>query len=206
MQNPSWPPFLDLLDSDRKAAIVEFYRFLIWTLNKVPPRPMRGLCMEDQEDVKHEILIHCIEKGFKVLRQYVPSAKPFAAWLYTVAHNVCVDCIRRKSLRSEEVSIHEDSNGKKLEHVLANPIDEERRHQMAHYKSIVMKVLEKMDDYCRILLGMAADEFTPREMALVLGLPPSKSKKVSDDLRYCREKLRKRLKQNGVDTGSIHRF
>lgn len=203
MLDPFWPSFLDRLDTDPKAAQIDFYRFLEWTLNRVPPEPMRSLCKEQQEDVKQEVFLHCIQEDCRVLRQYVNRGKPFAAWLYTVARNVCVDHIRKKKPRKEEVSIHEGSNGTGLENILANPADVLKRQVIARYIPIVKKMIERLDEHCRILLEMAADEFTPKEMALVLGLPASQNKKISDDLRYCREKLRKRLAEAGIDIGSI---
>jgi hypothetical protein len=50
---------------------------------------------------------------------------------------------------------------------------------------------------------MAADEFTPKEMVKVLRRPPRDNKKVSDDLRYCRRKLRKLLTEMGVDVSGV---
>ena len=203
MRDPSWPQFLDLLDSDTQAALAGFYRFLTWTFSKVPPRPVRSLRTEDQEDVKQEIFVHCIEKDFRVLRQYVPSGRPFAAWLYTVAHNVSIDYIRKKESNHKVVSIHEDSNGKSLENTLVNPIDEVKRFMIARYIPAAKKMMERLDEYCRLLLEMAADEFTPKEMVLALGLPTNQNKEVSDKLRYCREKLKKLLGEAGIDIGSI---
>jgi RNA polymerase sigma factor (sigma-70 family) len=203
MQNLSRPQFLDLLDSDPQAALTGFYRFLTWTFNKVPPRPGRTLCREDQEDVKHEVFVHCVEKDFRVLRQYIPSGRPFAAWLYTVAHNVSIDYIRKKEPKHKVVSIHKDSSGKSLKDSIVNPIDDAKRYMIARYVPIAKKMIGGLDHYCRLLLEMAADEFTPKEMVLALGLPSNQNKEVSDRLRYCREKLKKLLAGAGIDIGSI---
>jgi RNA polymerase sigma factor (sigma-70 family) len=203
MQNQSWPPFLDSLESDPKNSLEEFYRFLSRALRKVPPRPMRKLLKDDQEDMIHKVYVHCTKDDAAVLRRYVPGDRPFGAWLYTVAHHLCVDHIRREAPRKSEVSIHNNPNGGGLEDSLANPVNEERRGIAARYAQIVREIIAQLGDHCRVLLEMAADEFTPKEMVLVLRLPASENKKVSDDLRYCREKLRKRLRDKGINIDSV---
>ena len=204
MQNPSWPAFLNLLSSDPDAAFADFYRFAVGTLVAVPPRLMRSLSNEDREDLTQEIIYHCVKDDFRVLRQYVDKGRPFAVWLYAVAHNFCLDYLRSKGRNPDTTSIHENANGPGLENVLTDRHnDGQNRPELLELLTIVKKTLELVGEYCRVLLEMAADEFTPREMTLVLGMTPDQNKKVSDDLRYCRKKLKDRLAEKGIDIDSF---
>jgi len=200
MSEKTWPSFLDRLDIDPDAAFKGFYRFAWKTLNQVPPRAMRGLGEPDRQDVIHDIVYHCVRDDFRVLRRYVDKGKPFAAWLYVVAHHKCLDRIRAGRLENEALSIHEDADGRGLEMVLSDPADDPaKRVEAREVLEAVKTILARMGQYCRLLLEMAADELTPREMVLVLRLPASQNKKVSDDLRYCRDKLRRRLREAGIE-------
>jgi RNA polymerase sigma factor (sigma-70 family) len=204
MDISSWPAFLDLLDSDADHAFEQFYRLAIEALTTIPPRPMRGLSGEDRQDLMHDVIYHCVADGFRVLRQYRDRGKPFVAWLYAIAHNKALDYIRSRRFRTQTVSIHEDPDGRGLENVLADPSSSSgTRIELADLLDAVRAAMKQMGRYCRVLLEMAADEFTPREMVIVLRLPADQNKKVSDDLRYCREKLRKRLAATGIDIGAL---
>ena len=48
---------------------------------------------EDAEDVAQETFI----RVFRALDRYDP-ARPFAAWLFTIAARLCIDAIRRRKL------------------------------------------------------------------------------------------------------------
>jgi len=204
MPNPSWPTFLDVLDSDPDTAFVDFYRFAVRTLSTAPPRPMRNLSQDDRQDLIHDIIYHCAKDNFRVLRQYVDKGKPFAAWLYVMAHNLCVDHFRSKGRDPDVVSINRNSGGTSLENILSNRGSSNgKKSELVELIAIVKKTIKRLDEYCRLLLEMAADEFTPKEMVAVLRLPPDQNKKVSDDLRYCREKLKRRLAEGGLDIRSL---
>jgi RNA polymerase sigma factor (sigma-70 family) len=200
MKDPSWPDFLNWLDNDPERASTEFYKFLVWTLNKVPPRPMRGLNQEAKEDLIHDIYLHCINHNFRVLRQYKNTGKPFAAWLYVVAHNYCIDHLRAEEQTPDTVSIDQTRDYGELIEILPdqgpNP---NQRIEWADLLAIVRKLMSKLDEYCQLLLQMAADEDTIKEMLTTLRLTPDQNKKISDDLRYCRKKLKKKLAENGID-------
>jgi RNA polymerase sigma factor (sigma-70 family) len=200
----SWPHFLDLLDVDPDGAFEAFYRLALDALTNVPPRPMRSLADEDRQDLIHDVIYHCVRDDFRVLRRYVDRGKPFAAWLYAVAHNKSLDYVRGRALRPETVSIHGDSERRGPENLLSDPSGSgEKRLEYAEILSTVRDLMKRLGEYCRMLLEMAADEFTPKEMVLVLRLPADQNKKISADLRYCREKLRKQLALAGVDVASV---
>jgi RNA polymerase sigma factor (sigma-70 family) len=204
MDRSSWPAFLSELDSNPEGAFEQFYRLAFEVLTNMPPRPMRGLSKEDFQDLTHEIIYHCVKDGFRVLRGYKDKGKPFIAWLYSVAHNKALDFVRWKASRKDTIPIHKNSDGRGLENVLEDYSgDTATQVEFAELLGVVRDAMRKLGDYCRLPLEMAADEFTPREMVTVLRLPPDQNKKVSDDLRYCREKLKKRLAAAGVDIGSL---
>jgi len=200
MEDLSWPPFLDLLNNDPDTAFADFYRFAVTTLTSTPPRPMRSLNQDDCQDLIHDIIYHCVKDNFRVLRQYAHRRKPFAAWLYAIAHNLCLDRLRSKGYREEAAS----SNITNLIEIL--PIRDEsvdKRIGLKELIAIVRKTITQLSQYCRLLLEMAADEFTPKEIVKVLRLPADQNKKVSDDLRECRRKLKKRLGEAGIDIGAL---
>ncbi|MFH1314761.1 MAG: sigma-70 family RNA polymerase sigma factor [Candidatus Eisenbacteria bacterium] len=202
MSEESWPAFLDMLESDPKAAFAAFYRLAMATLSLAPPRQMRGLSQEDCQDLIHEVVFHCVRDDFRVLRRYVDMGKPFVAWLYTIAHHKCLDYLRSHDIKVQVVSIHENPEGKGLENVLADPANgPDKRSEDADLVAIVKKAMGQLGERCRLLLEMAADEFMPKEMAAVLGLSPDQNKKISDDLRYCRKRLKQLLSEAGFDMG-----
>jgi RNA polymerase sigma factor (sigma-70 family) len=204
LSEESWPAFLDMLDSDPEAAFAEFYRLAVASMSFSPPRPMRSLSREDSQDLIHEVVFHCVKDDFRVLRRYVDRGKSFRAWLYTIAHHKCLDYLRGRGIKVQVVPIHEDPDGKGLENVLADPGGgPDKRLEGADLVATVKKAVTRLGQHCRMLLEMAADEFTPKEMVAVLRLPPDQNKKISDDLRYCRDKLRKLLAEAGIDIGSL---
>jgi RNA polymerase sigma factor (sigma-70 family) len=204
MLDQPWPEFLNLLDQDANAAFQEFYQFLYKLLTVRPPQGMRSLSETESEDLLQEIVLHCVQDDFRVLRQYRPQGRPFAAWLYVLAHNKCLDCLRRRS-RSPE--LHSQFNYGVGEDSLGGGVDSdltpEKRAGLRDVISTVKGCLSRLRQYCRLLLQLAAEEYTPREMVLLLGWPPDKNKKVSDDLRECRRQLRKVMVEEGIDVESV---
>jgi RNA polymerase sigma factor (sigma-70 family) len=206
VSDESWPDFLNLLDDDPDAAFAAFYKFAFRVLMAVPPRPMRSLGPEDRQDLIHEIVYHCVKNDFRVLRRYTDQGKPFAAWLYATSYHKSLDYLRHRDSQPETVSIHRDPDGKGLENVLFDPAGANgERLEFGEILAIVKRSMERLGEHCRLLLEMAADEFTPREMVRVLGLRAQDNKKISDDLRYCREKLKRYLAEAGIDIGTLIR-
>ena len=70
---------------------------------------------------------------------------------------------------------------------------------MADTLGIVRRAVEELGRRCQLLLQMAADGFTPKQMATALRLSPDQNKKITDDLRYCRRQLVDRLSVAGFD-------
>jgi len=181
----SWPEFLNLLESDPKGALDGFYRLACNSIGSVPPRPVRGLSKQDFEDFFHDFVGVCCEKRFRKLRKYANRGRPFAGWLYVVAHNYALDWIA-KTGRPREVPGDYESE--------VNPDT-----GLSTLVDTVREAMRTLSEKCRLLLKLAAEEYTPKEMALAMGWSASDNAKASDDLRFCRRKLREVLTQSGVD-------
>jgi RNA polymerase sigma factor (sigma-70 family) len=191
MENLSWPGFLDCLDKDPDAAFADFYRFTVSQLRRRPPPAMHAL-KDDREDLTHNFVLHCVKDNFRVLHKYRDEGKPFGCWLHIVAQNFFLDMLR-------EQPIDDDPNlvERLTEDITAvNPEEELPWRELL---DSVKKALPNLDRCCRLLLVLAAREFTPKEMVHVLRLRRDQNKKVSDDLRYCRQKLKRMLADDGAD-------
>jgi len=200
----SWPGFLDLLDTDPDTGFRDFYRFTYTLLRSNPPKPMRSLNSQDQEDMIGEIIYHCTRDNFRVLKKYTDKGKPFAAWFYAIAYNKVLNHLRDMGSESNNVSLDQSSEAFDLQQLLPNPQEGEvKRFELAILENIVREVIGRLDEYCQLLLKMAADEFTPREMVASLRLPKDQNKKISDDLRECRRKLKKKLSEKGYDLTAV---
>jgi len=199
MLEATWPPFLDLLDRDPDRAFRGFYSFA-WRLLKVsPPKIMSSLPESDADDLIREILLHCVVDNFRILRRYTDRGKPFAAWLYIVAHNKCLDYLRRKKYSRDYIESEKESAGPIHSGSPEISLDPDRKMQLKGLIEIVRKCMATLSRKCQILLRLSADEYSPREMTAALGLPANMNKKVSDDLRECRKRLKKVLVREGVD-------
>jgi DNA-directed RNA polymerase specialized sigma24 family protein len=196
VDNPNWPSFLDSMNDDPKQAAAEFYLFAARLLKASPPKPMRGLSPEDQEDMIQEIVIHCIKDNFRVLRTYKDRGKPFAGWLYVIGYNKTMD-----SLRSPNRESSFDNESGDSPQILSEKAETEALFGMEHKEacSVVLNCLKRIDEKCRLLIKLAAQEYLPREIEILLGEAAGGAKKIANDLAYCRKKLAKLLSEKGLD-------
>jgi DNA-directed RNA polymerase specialized sigma24 family protein len=198
-QDPSWPKFMDLLDSDPEAAITLFGHYVLDRLAANPPRIINTYDPCDHPGLINEVYLHCIKDDFRVLRRYMNQGKLFEAWLHSTAHHKIFDMARKDGLIGERKLVYVDP----LE---SDKTDGMRQHEgeglSDSLRDLLQKVkdtMAKLDEYCQLLLRMAADGYKIREMVVTLGLPPGEGKKLSDRLRYCRKKLKKLLIRDGID-------
>lgn len=193
----SWPAFLGLLDSNPKLASAEFTRFCLRLLEQRPPRVLSGMSADDRHDTIQDILLHCLDKDFRILRLYVDRGSPFSKWLMTVAWNVAMTRIRKTTSENSKFlsdsPINEGSDSIEHPDRRQEPTVEEREALQ-----ITEGCLSKLGESCQRLVRLAAEEFLPREIAELLKLPAAKAKKISDDLRFCRKKLLDCVVQHGV--------
>jgi RNA polymerase sigma factor (sigma-70 family) len=202
-QDPCWPTFLDLLDSDRETAIALFYKYAMLLLGARPPRLFSCMTDQEREDCLQEIIVHCIEQDLRVLRRYENRGRPFSAWLYTVAHHKAFEWWRRgRDGGRRRIDLDPEYGG----HVLpvgGTPARPDERAAWEELLEVVRDEIGRMDDRCRLLLNLSADEYKVKEIVRALALPPDQNKKISDDLRYCRKKLKRRLADRGYDIGAF---
>lgn len=203
MLDEPWPPFLNLLDDNPERAFGAFYSYARSVLKAKPPRPMFDLNDAESEDITQEIILHCVRDDFRVLRRYTDRGRPFAAWLYVLAHNKCLDYLRRRKRDADVMAGHTNDFESNPDRFGADPsISPEQESRLRAVLRAVNGCMSRLSRYCRLLLELAADEYMPSEMALVLGWPKDMNKKISDDLRECRRRLKKMLANAGVDVTS----
>ncbi len=183
----SWPSFLSLLAENPERAKREFYRFAWKVLIAFPPPAMRGLSREDREDAISEVVFHCLKDDLRVLRTYRDQGHPFASWFLVVAQYRTLDLLRRCA-HSAGTTRSDDSGTLHHDHSPEGRPDESafsRRNL-----DLVMRFVLQMDLTDQILLMASAEGYRPRDLVRLLGLPSRNAKKVSDDLRYCRKRLK----------------
>jgi DNA-directed RNA polymerase specialized sigma24 family protein len=204
MLDQTRPYFLTLLDEDPNQAFRAFYTFACKLLSLKPPRSLRALSDAESKDLIHDIILHCVRDNFKVLRSYNECGKSFAGWLYIVAHNKGLDYLRTRKREMDVMPPIDNPEESNLGRRPVNPNDSiMHRTIVADVIDKANECLAKLGQYCQLLIQMAADEYTPREMVLVLGWPTDKNKKVSDDLRSCRQQLKNLLVGKGVSLEAV---
>lgn len=199
-----WPDLLNRLDRSPDSAMRDFHDFAYRLVKVKPPRVLRSLTESEKEDFLQDFMLHCVDNDFGVLRQYSDNGKPFSAWLYVSIHNRCLDFLKKKKRAGETFSPQSDQGDADT---YAGAVSSELLPQeRAEFRDIIdatKKCISRLGQYCQLLLHLAADEYTPREMVLAMGLATDKNKKISDDLRDCRKKLRKAIAERGIDPKSI---
>jgi RNA polymerase sigma factor (sigma-70 family) len=193
----TWPPFLDLLETNVEEGLREFAVFAYKLLHARPLKILRDQTVEEREDWIQEIILHFTHDGGRVLREYRNTGRPFAAWCATVANYKAHDLYRRTVTHREST---QSIDG------LPEPTDTVTTGStpdvQSEFKEAIQTVLvclRKMRKKCQILLQAAAEEFHPREMLTLLGKDARSNKQVSDDLRACRERLKALLAREGID-------
>jgi DNA-directed RNA polymerase specialized sigma24 family protein len=199
----SWPEFLDLMDSDSVSARAELHIFAHRVL-----ADCRGLLLpissqQDRDDLISDLVnFHLCDDNFRVLRKYQNTGRPFAAWLYVVAHNFARararsirQGVREQNCTYEEIDRLADGSKSTLSH------DQKRVAQRA--LELTKVCLTKASPKCKALLSLAADELAPQTIALLVYQDAGLNKKVSDDLRFCRSRLLDCLSGQGVDLDEV---
>jgi hypothetical protein len=82
-----FPPFLEQLKTDPKAALDEFARCAGPWLTAHPTPSMKPLTPDEQQDVVEDTIKRCIAKNGEPLRNYTDMWGSFGEWLQSVAEN-----------------------------------------------------------------------------------------------------------------------
>lgn len=191
-----WPKFLDLLDTDRQTAWEQFYVYGRSLFLKFPPSCLLSLDRDEQQEVMDRILEHCRNDDFRVLRTYRNTGRRFSGWLYSIAFNYAIDYLRAKARRRRiEAGLNHDPAPPES----PDTQQADRPIRLREVYRLAREAMRKLDRRCQLLLSLAADELTPKEMLPFLQEAGTNNVKVSNDLRYCRKKLRDLLSVQGCD-------
>jgi DNA-directed RNA polymerase specialized sigma24 family protein len=203
-KDQSWPVFLGLLDSDPRRAWEGFYRFVQSFVAVQPPPELVSIPESDRKDLVEDVVVYCVDNDFRVLRRYHDTGHEFAGWFYVLVKRRALDWWRRSGRESGRMDRPGDIDAPRPElpsGIVDNP---EHRERFGRLVECVSGLMEKLGGYCRLLLALAAEEYTPREMVAVLRWNESKNKKVSDDLRYCRRRLKEMMaRESDIDVDSM---
>jgi len=204
MGKPSRPEFLNILDSNPKRALKEFYDYAYHLLMSPPVSVLHPFDDSEKMDIFQDLIYKCAREDFRILRTYRED-KNFPAWLITIFYR---DVFRRLRRSNREfafaIMAPKDSENSYEETVVAqnNPADE-----YLDWKKLSRTVYTYMKELtllCRLLLSMSAEGYKPREIALAVVLPPDKDNKwVSDTIRECRRKLKNLLFEKGIDVEKL---
>ncbi len=195
------PSFIACLEQNPARAFREFYAFAWKLLRAFPPPAMRGFSVDDRDDLIAEVILHCVKNDMRVLRSYRDMGHAFASWLLVVAQYKALDLLRsqsspwRPSLRLEP-----DGTGSAPPPVHARGARPDELAISRRNFELVMRIVREMAPEDQILLLASAEGYPPRDLVRLLGRPAEQAKKVSDDLRYCRKRLKRLLKTKaGLD-------
>lgn len=186
-----WPAFLDLLDTDPHRALEGIHTFA-WKLFEVhPPFILRKLDPTDRQDRIADLVLSCSQDRFRKLRSYRNVGKPFAAWLSTVLVRQAINWLRSRKPAEE------------LTESLQSVEDDQSPGLSGRVVDSLNRCMGQMTEKCRLYLVCTADGMKPRDIALLLGVPEVDNKRISDDLRHCRRRLRELLLAEGVDPDEV---
>jgi RNA polymerase sigma factor (sigma-70 family) len=192
------PDFLDDLDRDRDRAFRGFHDFAWRLLTVSAPSAFRGFSPDERQALISDVVLRCVEGDFRALRTYRGGS--FAGWLLTVARRLALDEIRRRTRRREVPLPPErpQSDEPKGQIASADPLPDQQLEWSEHLEC-VRRCIARMSRKCQILLWAGAEGLLPREMQRLLGSGSGSNKAISDDLRYCRDRLKRILLQDGFD-------
>lgn len=185
-----WPEFLGLLDSSPTLALDGLYRFTWKLMAARPPRIYRSMSREDREDCVVDLVVGLADRDFRRLRTYRDHGRPFASWLCTTATR---HAIRWLVGRRATVELPADlaADDPAPDPVLGSLRDE------------IAECMAKLSPKCRTYLICLADGMRPRDVVQFLRLDMEENRAVSDDTRYCKEKLRSLLASRGITPESV---
>lgn len=141
------------------------------------------------QDLVQEIFLRLI----KAARNYEPRAK-FSTYLYTFAHNICIDHLRRNKKR-KHVSLSDPidaENGLTIEDTMESeqPDPEKQLHQKTFEKALHQAVDELPPDQREVFLLREQMNLPFEEIARIVGCLPSTAK---SRMRYALQSIRAKL-------------
>ena len=141
------------------------------------------------QDLAQEVFLRLIRNA----RNYEPRAK-FTTYMYTLAHNVCIDYLRRKKNR-KNVSLQEPVNAEE-DLTLEDCMNDERSNperelqQKGFEKALESAIKELPEDQREVFLLREQMNLPFEEIARVVGCLPSTAK---SRMRYALQAIREKL-------------
>jgi RNA polymerase sigma-70 factor, ECF subfamily len=150
------------------------------------------------QDLVQEVFLRLV----KMSKHYEPKAK-FTTYLYTIAHNVCVDHLRRKKKR-QHVSLSDPidaSNELTIEDTMKDEgADPQREFQQKTFEQALHQAVEELPAERReVFLLREQQNLAFDEIARITGCLPSTAK---SRMRYALQSIREKL-QNKFSLADI---
>lgn len=200
MIQESRPGFLKNLDSDPDRAFAGFYEFTWRLLQSNPPSIMRGMSREDREDVISEVAYQCWCDNQRKLRSCRDQGKPFAEWLLVVAWHKAIDLLRKRHGRDVlSMEPSGDESGAPQSNSPGHEPPPNQTQACARAPNILCEALERLGNECKLLILLRVQGYKPREITIILGWSPARNKDISDQARYCINRLKEKLRESGHD-------
>lgn len=153
------------LAGDERAYrdLVERYRRPVYTLAR---RMVRSA--EDAEDVAQETFV----RMFRALDRYDP-ARPFAAWLFTIATRLCIDHLRRRRVQPVSLTREDSESGESreldIEDTLPGP---EELAARSEEERGTRDLIEGLPEHYRVVVVLRhQQDLSYEEIAEALSLP-----------------------------------
>ncbi len=144
---------------------------------------------QDAEDAAQDAFV----RAFRNLASYDKS-RPFSTWLFTIAHNRCMDLLRA---RRPDISIDEEAGAAAADAAASAP----DHGPLAFETALVEKALASLPPiYAEILLLQYKEDLDGAELAAVLGVPEGT---VKARLSRARAMMRGKLMQPNGSAGRI---
>lgn len=116
----------------------------------------------------HDLTMEAFSKAFLKLSTFVPR-HAFSTWLFRIAHNHCVDFVRRNRLAKSHYAEFDAAAFSNLSDGMLNP--EETMIQLEH-SAMIFNLLQQMNPrYRRMLELRFFEELSYEEIAVQLELP-----------------------------------
>jgi len=146
---------------------------------------------QQAQDLAQDVFVRLVRTS----KSYEPRAK-FTTYLYTVAHNLCIDYIRRKKKR-QNVSLSEpidSEDGLRLEDTMKSdgPTPEQQYRQKNFREALQQAVSELPDEQREVFLLREQQNLQFDEIARVVGCLPSTAK---SRMRYALQSIREKLEK-----------